>query len=81
MVKDYTIMDQYITSGYFRTRDYNRILENIPSNNRSLEIHMMQRFTQECALYTGCQCLPAEFESDFSASFRGVGKCFRMWVL
>ena len=28
---------------------YNRILENFPSNNRSLEIHMMQRFTQECA--------------------------------
>jgi len=29
----------------------------------------MQRFIQECALYTGCHYLPTEFESDFHDIF------------
>ena len=41
----------------------------ITSNNRSIEIHLMQRFIQECALYASCQYLPVEYESDFGALF------------
>ena len=53
----------------FSYERYNGILENFPSNNKSIEIHLMQRFIQECALYTGCHYLPTEFESDFHDIF------------
>ena len=53
----------------FSYERYNGILENFPSNNRSIEIHLMQRFIQECALYTGCHYLPTEFESDIHDIF------------
>ena len=48
---------------------YNGILENFPSNSRSIEIQLMQKFVQESALYTSCQYLPEEFASDFSDIF------------
>ena len=54
---------------FFSYERYNGILENFPSNKRSLEIHLMKRFIQECALYSSCYYLPAEFEPDFGALF------------
>lgn len=45
------------TFSLFSYKRYNGTLEIFPSNNRSIEMHLMQRFIQECALYTGCQYL------------------------
>lgn len=48
---------------------FERYNENFPSNSRSIEIQLMQKFVQESALYTSCQYLPEEFASDFSDIF------------
>lgn len=54
----------------FSYERYNGILENFPSNNRSLEIHLMQRFIQECSLYSAYNTLPDIYHSDFQDIFQ-----------
>ena len=49
----------------FSFERYNGILENLPSNNRSIEIHLMRRFIHECSLYTSCHYLPTEYKAEF----------------
>lgn len=51
----------------FSFERYNGILENFPSNNRSIEIHLMRRFIHECSLYTSCHYLPTEYKAEFGA--------------
>ena len=54
----------------FSYERYNGILEHFPSNNRSLEIHLMTRFMQECSLYSNYHLLPSKFSSDFDGIFQ-----------
>lgn len=54
----------------FSYERYNGILENFPSNNRSLEIQLMQRFIQECSLHSSYSSLPDIYRSDFQDIFQ-----------
>jgi len=65
---DYGPMHNFWLFSYER---YNGILENFPSNNRSLEIHLIQRFTHECYLHASYNSLPIEYCSDFHEIFQG----------
>ena len=64
---DYGPMHNFWLFSYER---YNGILENYPSNNRSIEIHFMQRFIQESFLYANFNALPIGYREDFLALFQ-----------
>ena len=53
----------------FSFERYNGILEHFPSNNRSIEIQLMQRFIREFELSSSCHNLPMDYQTDFSSLF------------
>ena len=64
---DYGPIHNFCLFSYER---YNGSLEHFPSNNRSLEIHLMTRFMQECSLYSNYHLLPSKFSPDFDEIFQ-----------
>ena len=48
----------------FSFERYNGILENLPNNNRSIEIQVMRRFMENMTCVSG---LPEEYHADFSS--------------
>lgn len=53
----------------FSFERYNGILENMPTNNRSLEIQLMRRFL--CDFQCGALLLPDDFSDDFLPHIQG----------
>ena len=54
----------------FSYERYNGILEKYPSNNRSFEIVMMNRFHSEFYLQSCSHSLPQEFQTEFGEAFK-----------
>ena len=53
----------------FSLQRHNGILEHFLSNNRSIEIQLMQRFIREFELSPSCHNLPISYKTDFSSLF------------
>ena len=51
----------------FSYERYNGIMETFPSNNRSLEVQLMNKFYREFVLCASVKNLPEEYISDFGS--------------